>query len=176
MRGPRSEKSKSSRQDTSSKISEKDQPQKVRNELTEEQKREIKDAFSSFEEDGILPEELKTAMQTLGFDANNQEVLKILDKIDAKKQPLKFDDFMDVMIEKNVEKDPETEMRKAFKVLCEEGTDKITLKSLSKICADLGEKIGDEELQEMINEADKDQDEEVGEEDFVKIMQKTGMF
>ncbi len=176
MRGPRSEKSKSSRQDTSSKMSEKDQPQKVRNELTEEQKREIKDAFSSFEEDGILPEELKTAMQTLGFDANNQEVLKILDKIDAKKQPLKFDDFMDVMIEKNVEKDPETEMRKAFKVLCEEGTDKITLKSLSKICADLGEKIGDEELQEMINEADKDQDEEVGEGDFLKIMQKIGMF
>ena len=176
MRGPRSEKSKSSRQDTSSKMSEKDQPQKVRNELTEEQKREIKDAFSSFEEDGILPEELKTAMNTLGFDSNNQEVLKILDKIDTKKGPLKFDDFMDVMIEKNVEKDPETEMRKAFKVLCEEGTDKITLKSLSKICADLGEKISEEELQEMITEADKDQDEEVGEEDFVKIMQKTGMF
>ena len=55
-----------------------------------------------------------------------------------------------------------------------EGTDKITLKSLSKICADLGEKISEEELQEMINEADKDQDEEVGEEDFIKIMQKTG--
>ena len=176
MRGPRSEKSKSSRHDTSSKVSVKEEPQKVRNELTEEQKREIKDEFSTFEEDGILPEELKTAMQTLGFDANNQEVLKILDKIDSKKGPLKFDDFMDVMIEKTVDKDPEVEMRKAFKVLCEEGTDKITLKSLSKICADLGEKIGEEELQEMINEADKDQDEEVGEEDFVKIMQKTGMF
>ena len=150
-------------------------PQKIKNELTEEQKREIKDAFSTFEEDGILPEELKTAMQTLGFDANNQEVLKILDKIDSKKGPLKFDDFMDVMIEKTVDKDPEVEMRKAFKVLCEEGTDKITLKSLSKICADLGEKIGEEELQEMITEADKDQDDEVGEEDFMKIMQKTGM-
>ena len=179
MRGPRSdksEKSKSSRHDTSSKMSVKDEPQKIRNELTDEQKREIKDAFSTFQDDGILPEELKTAMQTLGFDANNQEVLKILDKIDSKKGPLKFDDFMDVMIEKTVDKDPEVEMRKAFKVLCEEGTDKITLKSLSKICADLGEKIGEEELQEMITEADKDQDEEVGEEDFVKIMQKTGMF
>ena len=50
------------------------------------------------------------------------------------------------------------------------------MKSLSKICADLGEKIGEDELQEMINEADKDQDDEVGEEDFIKIMQKTGMF
>ena len=176
MRGSRSEKSKSSNQDSSSLIKIKDESQKVRNELTEEQKREIKDAFSSFEEDGLLPEELKTAMKTLGFDANNQEVLKILDKIDSKKGPLKFDDFMDVMIEKSSEKDLDSEMKKAFKVLCEEGTDKITLKSLSKICADLGEKIGDDELQEMINEADKDQDEEVGEEDFIKIMQKTGMF
>ena len=173
MRGPRSdksEKSKSSRHDTSSKMSVKDEPQKIRNELTDEQKREIKDAFSTFQDDGILPEELKTAMQTLGFDANNQEVLKILDKIDSKKGPLKFDDFMDVMIEKTVDKDPEVEMRKAYKELCGEGTDKITLKSLSKICADLGEKIGEEELQEMIIEADNDQDEQVGEEDFVNIM------
>jgi Ca2+-binding EF-hand superfamily protein len=176
MRGPRSDKSKSSNQESSSKIKGIEEAQKVRNELTEEQKREIKDAFSSFEEDGLSPEELKTAMQTLGFDANNPEVLKILDKIDAKKGPLKFDDFMDVMIDKNVDKDPEVEIRKAFRVLCEEGTDKITMKSLSKICADLGEKIGEDELQEMINEADKDQDDEVGEEDFIKIMQKTGMF
>ena len=77
-------------------------------------------------------------MKTLGFDPNNQEVLKILDKIDAKKGSLKFDDFMEVMIDKNADKDPEIEIKKAFKVLCEEGTEKITLKSLSKICADLG--------------------------------------
>ena len=150
--------------------------QKIRNELTDEQKREIKDAFATFEEDGIEADELKSAMKTLGFDANNPDVQKILDKIDSKKGPLKFDDFMDVMIDKSSEKDPETEMKKAFKILCEEGTDKITLKSLSKICADLGEKINEEELQEMINEADKDQDEEVGEEDFIKLMAKTGMF
>ena len=33
-----------------------------------------------------------------------------------------------------------------------------------------------EELQEMIEEADRDGDGEIGEEDFLKIMQKTGMF
>ena len=150
--------------------------QKIRNEITEEQKREIKDAFSTFEENGIFPDELKSAMQTLGFDANNPEVQKILDKLATKKGPLKFDEFMDVMIEKNIDKNPEEEIKKAFKVLCEDGTDKITLKSLTKICADLGEKINEDELQEMINEADKDQDEEVGEEDFIRIMQKTGIF
>ena len=92
------------------------------------------------------------------------------------KGPLKYNDFLNVMIDNDEEKVPEDEMKKTFKILCEEGTDKITLKSLSKICTDLGEKINEEELQEMIIEADKDQDEEVGEDDFFKIMQKTGMF
>ena len=167
MRGPGSQKHSSYTKETKNSKSE---PQKIRNELTEEQKREIKEAFSTFEETGIEPDELKSAMQALGFD------VKILDKLDRYKKPLSYEEYMDVMIDKDENKDPEVEMRKAFKILCEEGTDKITLKSLSKICADLGEKISDEELQEMINEADKDQDEEVGEEDFMKIMQKTGMF
>ena len=150
--------------------------QKIKNELTEEQKREIKEAFSSFEEDGIEPDELKSAMQALGFDQKNADVQKILEKIDIQKGPLKYNDFLNIMIDNDEDKVPENEMKKAFKILCEEGTDKITLKSLSKICNDLGEKISEEELQEMIIEADKDQDEEVGEDDFFKIMQKTGMF
>ena len=149
---------------------------KIPGDLTDEQKNEIKEAYSSFEVDGITPDELKSAMKTLGFDSNNYEVAKILDKIDTKKGPLKFEDFMDVMLEKENEKEPEDEMKKAFKVLCEEGMDKITMKSLSKICVDLGEKIDEEELQEMINQAGKDQDEEISEEDFVKIMKKIGMY
>ena len=171
MRGPRSNKDTYTKQSQNSK----GEPQKIRNELTEEQKREIKEAFSTFEETGIEADELKSAMQALGFDAKNPDVQKILDKLDRHKKPLTFEEYMDVMIDKDENKDPEAEMKKAFKVLCEEGTDKITLKSLSKICADLGEKISDDELQEMINEANKE-DEEVGEEDFIKIMQKTGMF
>ena len=171
MRGQRGSRSSNTRDNDV-----KGEQQKIRNELTDEQKREIKDAFATFEDTGIEGDELKSAMKTLGFDSNNPDVQKILEKIDNKKGPLKFDDFMDVMIDKSSEKDPEMEMKKAFKILCEEGTDKITLKSLSKICADLGEKINEDELQEMINEADKDQDEEVGEEDFIKLMAKTGMF
>ncbi len=171
----RSRGSKASSEKESSKVN-KGEPQKIKNELTDEQKREIKEAFSSFEESGIEVDELRSAMQALGFDAKNSDVQKILDKLERHKNPLNFEEYMDVMIEKNEEKDPEIEMKKAFKILCEDGTEKITLKSLSKICADLGEKISEEELQEMIDEADKDKDEEVGEEDFIKIMQKTGMF
>ena len=111
----------------------KNDQQKIKNELTEEQKREIKEAFSSFEDSGILPEELKSAMYALGFDQKNQEVQKILDKIEGQKGPLNYSQFLDVMLDKE-EKAPQSELLKAFKVLCEEGTEKITFKSLSKIC------------------------------------------
>jgi len=153
------------------------QQQKIRNELTDEQKKEIKDAFSIFEDGGIHPDELRLAMKTLGFDTKNEEVQKIIERVDARgKNPVNYEQFLEIMIERPNDKEPEVEMKKAFKILCEEGHDKITLKSLKKICSDLGENITDDELNEMIKEADKDDDNEVGEEDFIKIMQKTNMF
>ncbi len=41
---------------------------------------------------------------------------------------------------------------------------------------ELGENLTDEELQEMIDEADRDGDGEVNEEEFYRIMKKTSLF
>ena len=41
---------------------------------------------------------------------------------------------------------------------------------------ELGERMTDEELQEMIDEADRDGDGEVNEEEFLRIMKKTNLF
>lgn len=150
--------------------------QKIKNEITEEQKREIRDAYESFEKDGINPSELKLAMKALGFDPKNEDVSRILTQIEKKgKKSIEFEEFVDLLIEKP-NNDPQVEMEKAFRILTEDGKDKITVKSLKKICAELGENITEEEIQEMITEADKDQDEEVGLNDFVQIMKKTNMF
>ena len=45
-----------------------------------------------------------------------------------------------------------------------------------KVAKELGENMTIEELQEMIEEADRDGDGEIGEEDFLKIMKKTNLF
>ena len=74
------------------------------------------------------------------------------------------------------ERDPIEEMKNAFKLICEEGHDKITLKSLQKVARELGENMTLEELKEMIDEADRDGDGEIGEDDFIKIMKKTNLF
>ena len=152
----------------------------VRNELTEEQKKEIKDAFKYFEkEGGIEPTQLKIAIEALGFDPRNEDINRILkDLSKCKKDKLiDYDNFLELMVEKPSD-DPQVEMERAYKLLCGDGNDTITFKSLRKICDDLREKITDEEINEMIKEASKDSSntEEVNMKDFCSIMKKTNMF
>jgi centrin-1 len=45
-----------------------------------------------------------------------------------------------------------------------------------RVAEELGENLTDEELQEMIDEADRDGDGEVNEDDFLRIMKKTGLY
>eukprot|EP00408_Alexandrium_pacificum_P021329 CAMPEP_0171194414 /NCGR_PEP_ID=MMETSP0790-20130122/20878_1 /TAXON_ID=2925 /ORGANISM="Alexandrium catenella, Strain OF101" /LENGTH=72 /DNA_ID=CAMNT_0011659613 /DNA_START=77 /DNA_END=295 /DNA_ORIENTATION=+ len=44
------------------------------------------------------------------------------------------------------------------------------------VAKELGERMTDEELQEMVDEADRDGDGEVNEEEFLRIMKKTNLF
>ena len=153
---------------------------KIKNELTEEQKQEIKEAFELFDTEGIGAidsKELKVAMRALGFEPKKEEVRRIIQDIDKNGEGfIKYEDFLEIMTQKMMERDPIEEIKKAFKLICEEGHDKITLKSLKKVARELGENMSEDELSEMIEEADKDQDGEIGEEDFIRIMKKTNLF
>ena len=53
---------------------------------------------------------------------------------------------------------------------------KIGFKDLKRVAKELGENMTDEELNEMIEEADRDADGEISEEDFIRIMKKTNLF
>ena len=155
-------------------------PKRMRTELTEEQKQEIKEAFDLFDTEGrneIDAKELKVAMRALGFEPKKEEVRKILMEIDkAGEGVIRFEDFAEIMTVKMLERDPVEEMRRAFLLICEENHDKITIKSLKKTAEELGENMTKEELQEMIDEADRDGDGEIGEEEFMRIMKKTNLF
>lgn len=153
---------------------------RVRTELTEEQRGEIKEAFDLFDSENkncIDTKELKVAMRALGFDAKKEEIKRILADVDKNGEGvISFEDFYDIMSQKILDRDPVEEMKKAFYLICEEGHDKITLKSLQKVARELGENISVDELGEMLEEADKDGDGEIGEEDFIRIMSKTNLF
>ncbi|KAI8610331.1 hypothetical protein BC830DRAFT_1069949, partial [Chytriomyces sp. MP71] len=74
------------------------------------------------------------------------------------------------------EKDSREEIRKAFRLFDDDETGRISFKNLKRVAKELGESLTDEELQEMIDEADRDGDGEINEDEFFRITRKTGMY
>ncbi len=153
---------------------------KKRTELTEEQRQEIKEAFDLFDTDGsgnIDAKELKVAMRALGFEPKKDEIKKMISEMDADQNGvIDYNDFLELMTIKMAERDPMEEMMKAFRLFDEDDTGKISFKNLKRVAKELGENMADEEIQEMIDEADRDGDGEISEDEFFRIMKKTNLF
>ncbi|KAK2094581.1 Centrin-1 [Saguinus oedipus] len=149
-------------------------------ELTEDQKQEVREAFDLFDVDGsgtIDVKELKVAMRALGFEPRKEEMKKMISEVDKEGTgKISFNDFLAVMTQKMSEKDTKEEILKAFRLFDDDETGKISFKNLKRVANELGENLTDEELQEMIDEADRDGDGEVNEEEFLRIMRKTNLY
>ncbi|XP_039428214.1 centrin-2 [Corvus cornix cornix] len=149
-------------------------------ELPEEQQREIREAFELFDADGsgsIDVKELKVAMRALGFEPKKEEIKKMISDMDKEGTgKIGFHDFLAVMTQRMAEKDSKEEILKAFKLFDDDETGKISFKNLKRVAKELGENLTDEELQEMIDEADWDGDGEVSEQEFLRIMKKTSLY
>ena len=74
--------------------------------LSKEEIEEIKEAFNLFDTDGsgtIDPKELKSAMQSLGFEAKNATIYQMIGDIDKDGSgSIDFDEFLDMMTAKMV--------------------------------------------------------------------------
>ncbi|XP_004674523.1 PREDICTED: centrin-1 [Condylura cristata] len=149
-------------------------------ELTEEQKQEVREAFDLFDADGsgtIDVKELKVALRALGFEPTKEEMKKMISEVDKEGTgKISFNDFLAVMTQKMAEKDTKEEILKAFRLFDDDETGKISFKNLKRVASELGENLTDEELQEMIDEADRDGDGEVNEEEFLRVMKKTSLY
>merc|ERR1712091_142566 len=149
---------------------------KKQKELTEEQKQEIKEAFDLFDTDGsgsIDSKELKVAMRALGFEPKKEEIQKMISDVDDDGSgTIEFNELSQMILNR----DPKDEILKAFRLFDDDETGKISFKNLKRVAKELGERMTDEELQEMIDEADRDGDGEVNEEEFLRIMKKTNLF
>eukprot|EP00030_Apusomonadida_sp_AF-17_P003067 a344326_281.p1 GENE.a344326_281~~a344326_281.p1 ORF type:complete len:183 (+),score=90.89 a344326_281:30-551(+) len=149
-------------------------------ELTEEQRQEIREAFDLFDTDGsgtIDARELKVAMRALGFEPKKEEIRKMIADIDKDGSgQIEFAEFAELMTTRMSERDSREEILKAFRLFDSDSTGRVTFRDLKRVAKELGENLTDEELQEMIDEADRDGDGEVDEADFLRIMQRTSLF
>merc|ERR1711998_79160 len=126
--------------------------------LYEEQLDEIREAFSLFDSDAsgaIDVRELKAAMRALGSDVDNDG-----------NGTIEFTEFLSMMTGKMGEKDSREDIEKVFKLFDDDNTNKISFRNLARVAEELGENIDDEELQDMINQADRDGDGQINMDEF----------
>merc|ERR1719473_1026725 len=126
--------------------------------LSTQQVTECREAFDLFDTDAsgsIDIRELKVAMRALGFEVRSDEVKKMVEDLDRDGDgTVDFDEFLAMMSGKIGGKDAREQLMEGFALYDDDETGRISLSNLQRVAAELGETMGEEELQEMIDEAD----------------------
>eukprot|EP00439_Symbiodinium_sp_Y106_P084317 s104_g25.t1 len=147
--------------------------------LKQDEIEEIKEAFDLFDTDQsgeIDLRELKAAMQSLGYESKNDTIFTMLAELDKDgNASLDFDEFLDLMSGKEgrEEKDTKEEIDKIFKLFDEGNKGHIDVKDVQKVCKELGERLTNEEITEIVRRACQDESKgEITAEDFYLVMTK----
>ncbi|KAG0249048.1 hypothetical protein BG011_009629 [Mortierella polycephala] len=142
--------------------------------LTETQLAEFKEAFSLFDKDGdgtITTKELGTVMRSLGQNPTEADLQDMVNEVDADGNgTIDFPEFLTMMARKMVDTESEEEIKEAFKVFDKDGNGYISAAELRHVLTNLGERLSDQEVDEMITEADVDGDGQINYDEFVRMM------
>ncbi|XP_042400121.1 calmodulin-like isoform X1 [Zingiber officinale] len=142
--------------------------------FTDGQMVEFHETFCLFDRDGdgcISLGELSTIINSLGLRPTKDELQEMISEVDADGSgAIEFEEFLNLMVRKMKESDSEEELKEAFKVFDKDQNGFISKNELKNVMMSLGEKLTDEEVDQMIKEADLDGDGQVNYEEFVKMM------
>ena len=144
-----------------------------------EQLEELKEAFQLFDTNHsgtIDAREFKAAMRALGFPVKKADVIRYFKEVPRDiSEAINFEEFIRVVGPVMPKRDSKEEIHKIFQLFCDdEGKGKISFKNLRKIANEVGENLSDEEIKEMIEEADRSAHKEglIDFEDFYRVMKK----
>ncbi|KAL5248187.1 hypothetical protein ACHWQZ_G017385 [Mnemiopsis leidyi] len=147
---------------------------KMASKLSDDQIAEFREAFSLFDKDGdgtITTTELGTVMKSLGQSPCESDLQDMINEVDADGNgTIDFKEFLEMMTKHMKEADCDQELREAFKVFDRNGDGKITADELKTVMHNLGETLTDEEIDQMIEEADTNKDGYVDYEEFCIMM------
>uniref|UniRef100_A0AC35TJ40 EF-hand domain-containing protein n=1 Tax=Rhabditophanes sp. KR3021 TaxID=114890 RepID=A0AC35TJ40_9BILA len=157
--------------------------------LDEVSLKQIKEAFDMCDEasNGYIPiKKLKVVMRALGFEPRQAEVDKLVEelvRIAGKKEAFKdcFDvtelaQLLRAKFEKCEMDESNSELKSAFRMFDKDQKGYINFDDLKRVVAELGENLKDEELLDMIKEADITKKGHVNETDFMNMMKKTSLY
>ena len=173
------------------------QDSRLRIELTEAQKNELRQAFDLFDSEGtgrIQAQEIKVALRALGYEVKKDELKGLLLEVGSSPTgTLDFNEFLRVLLLKIGEKESREEVQRAYKHFDESDKGYIGFEDLKQIAKSLGHgHLTDDELREMIDFAhprakkpdgttsstggNAGRDVHMTEEDFMRLMKRANVY
>ena len=135
---------------------------------------ELKEVFALFDKDGdgtITATELGTVMKNLGQCPTESELQDMVNEVDLDGNgTIDFPEFLGLVGRMMKEGQSDDEMKEAFDIFDRDGNGLISAHELRNVMANLGEHLTDEELEEMMKEADQDHDGHLNFEEFKCLM------
>merc|ERR1711959_571797 len=129
--------------------------------LSDAQHKEVAEAFNLFDPEGtgaIYAQDLWVALAALGFEPQEDQFKRIMQDIDKNGTgKVSFESFVQIMLNRLFEWPSDEEIRNGFKqAFANQGCEYITVDDLRRVASNIGNtSVTDEELEEMIAEADK---------------------
>ncbi|XP_044250816.1 calmodulin-1 [Drosophila takahashii] len=143
-------------------------------ELSKEEQDLLKQTFRILDkenEGAITSKELGVVIRALGRQPNESEVQSMINEVDSDGNgSISAEEFYGVILRKMRDTSKEDELRDSFRVFDKENNGYISTTELRAVFMALGEKLGEDELEEMIREYDIDQDNHINFEEFVNMM------
>lgn len=137
---------------------------------------EFRDAFAMFDRDGsgsIERSELLYAMSQFGEEPTKEEIDEMILLVDENGDgEIDFDEFLTLMRLRMGDSGEEAEqnLRDVFNVFDADGSGFIDHNEMRTICAKLAQDLTDEEINQLIEVADKDGDGEISFEEFKTLL------
>ena len=126
--------------------------------FTPEQLAEYREAFNIFDRDGdghITAKELATVLRSLGQNPSKSEIDDIMREVDVSGNgTIEFEEFIGIMDRQVHHGDVEEEILDAFRAFDKDQDGKIAASELAHILKNIGEPLSQEEVDEMIAQAD----------------------
>ena len=140
--------------------------------IPQDRRKELQEAFEIFDlnKDGsISKKELENILRSLNEDPEEEEIQQLLDEVDVDGNgEIDFEEFVALMGKIQKEIDLEAEIVNAFKVFDKDENDLISITDLRHILSNLNDFMTEDEIDDMLFEADSDYDGFINYKDFLK--------
>ncbi|CAH2062379.1 unnamed protein product, partial [Iphiclides podalirius] len=142
--------------------------------LTKKQKRDLHDAFNLLDHSGegkIKADDFRVVIKALGYEPTKEELQQMINGVDKTQSgKLSFENFETAIMRKIMSQDSDGDIMKSFRLFDNDDTGVISFDNVKRVSELLGANLTDEEIEEMMDDADKDFDGVISVDEFMRLI------